>query len=74
MEITGLQIRAARALLGWKSSDLASAAQVHVATVQRFETGAKVVPAIKNAMIAALEAAGVEFVDGGARLRPSLDQ
>jgi transcriptional regulator with XRE-family HTH domain len=69
MEIRGSQIRAARALLGWTARDLAGAAQVHVATIQRFETGSHVVPVVKNAIIAALQAQGVEFVDGGARIK-----
>lgn len=68
--ITGAQIRAARALLGWTVFKLAGKAKVGVTTVRRTEevNGRTNVPA--NDAIAirtALEKGGVEFIerDGG---------
>ncbi len=61
----------ARVALGWTGRDLAKAAQVGVATVDRFETGRSTpIPATLNAMSRALEEAGIEFLaDEGVRLR-----
>jgi transcriptional regulator with XRE-family HTH domain len=60
------QIRAARALLGWSQSQLASAAGVGLATLQRIEQSEGVVKGnfatvlkIQNA----LEQAGIHFTD-----------
>ena len=76
--LTGLQIRAARALLRWSAKELAKHAGVGAATVRRFElidgvpsANLRTVTAIKNT----LEEGGIEFVgtpdDGpGVRLRP----
>jgi transcriptional regulator with XRE-family HTH domain len=70
-------IRAARALLRWEQRDLASASSVSLPTVKRLE--AKPGPMLAHmstvaALRGALEAAGVEFIDGngggpGVRLR-----
>ncbi len=72
MEIDGAQIRAARALLDWNAALLAERARVSPATVQRTEAGigARQVKAVKDAIVAALEAAGIEFIPGGARIKP----
>jgi len=61
------QIRAARSLLGWKQLDLAQAARVGLATIQRIEKGTG--PASGNyttvfKIQAALEKAGIEFTEG----------
>jgi transcriptional regulator with XRE-family HTH domain len=66
--ITSEQIRAARALLRWEQKDLAGASKVSLPSVKRLET-------IRGALAAqertverlrrALEAAGVEFTNGG---------
>jgi ribosome-binding protein aMBF1 (putative translation factor) len=60
----------ARAGLGWSARDLASAARVGLATVQRFETGQVTpIPATVTAMQRTLETAGIEFrSDGSVRL------
>jgi transcriptional regulator with XRE-family HTH domain len=64
--ITGEQVRAARKLLGWSQMALALEAHVEQSTVTNFETGKSrpsvlIVSTIKRI----LEAAGVEFTDGG---------
>ncbi len=76
--LTGLQIRAARALLRWSAEKLAEAADVAVTTVRRFELvdgvpsgNVRTIETIRRA----LEAEGIEFIgtldDGpGVRLRP----
>jgi transcriptional regulator with XRE-family HTH domain len=68
------QIRGARGLLGWSQTDLAAAASLSEPTIKRFETGrgANVSAAAVAKMVAALEAAGVEFTNGqrpGVRLK-----
>jgi ribosome-binding protein aMBF1 (putative translation factor) len=60
------QIRGARGLLGWSQVELAKAADLSEPTIKRFETGlAKVSEAAVAKMVSALEAAGVEFTNGG---------
>lgn len=75
LKVSIRQIKAARALLGWSQTDLAGKADVSIPTIKRLEaedgllggrseTGEKI--------HAALEAAGVEFIDengGGAGVR-----
>ena len=57
------QCRAARALIGWEQSQLASTAKVARTTLIDFEAGARQPRAATVAAIrAALEAAGVEFI------------
>ena len=75
--ITSEQVRAARALLRWEESDLASAAKLPAATIQRLEAtpGSLIAdPSAIAALRTALEAAGVEFLEEngsgpGVRLR-----
>jgi len=77
--ISSAQIRAARALLRWSALDLAEKSKVGVATIRRIEL-ADGVPSSNvrtlNALLKALELAGVEFVGTpedapGVRLRLS---
>lgn len=69
------QIRGARGLLGWSQTTLATAAGLSEPTIKRFETGgARVSDDAVSKMVAALEEAGVIFVDEsgegpGVRLR-----
>ncbi|ROT99129.1 XRE family transcriptional regulator [Histidinibacterium lentulum] len=70
------QLRAARALLGWSQSKLAEAATVSSMTVKRAEGSGSPSPspAALSAIRAALEAAGVQFIEPngggpGVRLR-----
>ena len=72
--IEAAQVRAARALIGWSPAELANAAGLHVAVIERIEMGGgDKVPAEDVAkMRAALEAAGVAFIPengGGAGVR-----
>jgi transcriptional regulator with XRE-family HTH domain len=62
--ITIEQIRAARGLLGWSQSELASQAGVSVPTVKRVEaaTGPRVSQQARDKLRQALEAAGIEFI------------
>lgn len=64
--ISPAQIRAARALIGWKQSDLAVAAAVAEASVKNIERGTTD-PRVKTlqAIQRALESAGVLFLDEG---------
>jgi len=72
--ITGSQIRAARALLGWTSQQLASASGIHYATISRAEQS-EGIPGIRTTSLdtlrRALEDAGIIFLcaDGGPGVR-----
>ena len=75
--LTSAQIRAARALVRWRAEDLARQSAVGVATIRRAElseSATSMTAANDLAIRRALEAAGVEFIDGngggpGVRLR-----
>lgn len=63
--ITGTQIRAARAALGWSAAELASNAGVAAKTIARFEEVDGLPPSRLTTLIdvkQALEAAGIEFI------------
>lgn len=66
--LTGLQIRAARALLRWSHQRLADEAKIGIATIQRAEADDGV-PSVHartlNSVQAALERGGVVFLDPG---------
>ena len=74
-DITGAQMRAARALVRWRAEDLAAASKVGIATIRRAEGTdgpLAMTPANQAAIRAALEAAGVLFIaqnGGGAGVR-----
>jgi transcriptional regulator with XRE-family HTH domain len=73
------QLKAARELVGWKQTDLSEASGLSIVTIRRLESqdgelGGRADTAAK--IVAALEAAGVIFVDEngegpGVRLRKS---
>ena len=77
LKVSIRQLKAARALLAWSQERLASAANVSIPTIKRLESqdgplGGRNVTGTK--IRAALEAAGVEFIDEngggpGVRLR-----
>jgi transcriptional regulator with XRE-family HTH domain len=61
------QIRAARALLGWRQEDLSKASGVGTATIQRIEKSNRSITGYVSTLVriqAALEDAGVLFIDG----------
>lgn len=75
--ITGMQIRSARAALGWSASTLSKASKVSLPTIQRFEQSDGVPPSRSSKLLEiqiALEIAGIEFIGSpddapGIRLR-----
>jgi transcriptional regulator with XRE-family HTH domain len=66
MIILPAQIRAARALLGWKQTDLAERSGVSGISIKNIERGFTD-PRVStlNAIIRAFETAGIEFTNGG---------
>src|SRR3954454_16454155 len=75
--LTSAQIRAARALIRWRAEDLARSSSVSLATIKRAELSERetsMTAANDAAVRAALEGAGIEFIDEngggpGVRLR-----
>ena len=70
------QIRAARALLGWRQEDIAEAAKISVATIRRIESQEQLLTGNVSTLLkiqAAFEQAGIQFIDedetGGLGLR-----
>lgn len=66
--MNGEQIRAARALLGWTAADLAKASGVSYPTIQRMDAAKGQVSGRHDTVEAirrALEAQGVQFLEGG---------
>ena len=73
--ITGVQIRAARALLGWSARILSEKSGVSIPTVQRMEKAAGVPASLGPNLMAVqktMENSGVEFISengGGVGVR-----
>jgi transcriptional regulator with XRE-family HTH domain len=64
--ITAAQIRAARALIGWKQADLAAKSGVAEISIKNIERGATDPrSSTLNAIQAAFEKGGVVFLDSG---------
>jgi transcriptional regulator with XRE-family HTH domain len=64
--LSAAQIRAARALLGWRQHDLAKAAKVGIATVRRIEILDGPVSGYASTQLSieqALKTAGIKFID-----------
>jgi transcriptional regulator with XRE-family HTH domain len=59
-----IQLRMARAAVGWGVRELAKKASVTANTVTRIENGADAKQSTMDALQGALEAAGVEFTNG----------
>ena len=67
--LTATQMRAARALAGMEQKTLAKASGVSLPTIQRMEASNGVVRGVIESLtkvMAALEAAGIEFINEGA--------
>ncbi|WP_457103409.1 helix-turn-helix domain-containing protein [Mesorhizobium sp. URHB0026] len=67
-----VQCKMARSAIGWGVRDLAREASVSVDTISRLERGEELMPRTVEAIRAALESAGVEFIPengGGAGVR-----
>jgi len=64
MEITPAQCRAARGLLGWSQSELASSSKVGLMTIKRFEAGSGTTrPLTLSVIRQTLELNGIVFID-----------
>ena len=81
--ITGIQIRGARAMLGWSAKELAERAAVTRNTIQRLESFDDIPPSRTQSLVElqrVFEEAGIEFIDGddtkgpGVRLATPLDR
>jgi transcriptional regulator with XRE-family HTH domain len=78
--LTGRQMRAARALLGWSAQDLADHSKVGISTIRRTELvdgAVRMIPGNVEAVVRAFLAAGVEMIPengGGAGVRMRLAQ
>jgi transcriptional regulator with XRE-family HTH domain len=60
------QIRAARALLGWRQDDIAQAAKISVATIRRIESQEELSTGNVSTLLkiqGAFEQAGIQFID-----------
>jgi len=60
------QIRAARALLGWRQEDLSKASRVGTATIYRIEKTERSITGNVSTVVkiqAALEKAGIQFIE-----------
>ncbi|QPC95715.1 helix-turn-helix transcriptional regulator [Mesorhizobium sp. INR15] len=71
MSLTPEQSRAARGLKDWSQTQLGEASHLSESTIRNFEKGRRI-PSINNlaAIRSALEAAGIEFINGtGVKLR-----
>jgi len=70
MSVTPAQVIAARKQLGWSQTRLAGPAGLNGGTISKFEMGVRHLPVTKVAAIrAALESAGIEFTENGAKFR-----
>ena len=75
MLLTGPQVRAARGLVAWSQTDLASAAGVGLATVQRLEKQDGMLRGMTDTIWKvrkALEKAGIIFIDGDGSTGPGV--
>jgi len=70
--ISRVQVKMARAALGWSVKDLAREAEVAANTVSRYENGADAYGETLLKLQRAFEAAGIQFIDengGGVGVR-----
>jgi transcriptional regulator with XRE-family HTH domain len=71
--VSPAQCRAARALLDWSQSNLVERSGVTQKTITDFERGVTTRPYRRTieAIVATFEAAGIEFINRGVRMRGS---
>ncbi len=75
--LKSVQLRAARALLGWTASELAERAGVHLSTVQRMERCHGTVRGNVTSLVAVLDVLldlGIEFVSEDGRVGVVLNE
>ena len=72
--ITAAQVKAARALLGWSQTDLATKTGLGIATVKRLELSTRLRGAATTLwkVQTALEEAGIEFLPGSDESGPGV--
>lgn len=74
--VTGRQLRAARALIGWEQAELARRARVAIGTIRRMESFTGEVGSRTSTLsqvLSAMERAGIQFLNDGSpgvRLHP----
>lgn len=72
-EISAIQVKMARAALGWGVRDLAAAAELSGDTVNRLERGERLRRRTLSAVRECMEKAGVEFLpENGVRLKRAI--
>jgi transcriptional regulator with XRE-family HTH domain len=71
--VSPAQCRAARALLNWSQADLVEHCGITKKTIADFERGMTTRPHMRSfqAIVAAFETAGIEFINRGVRMRAS---
>ena len=62
--LTGRQLKAARAVLGWSRQDLADASGVPAITIEKFEGGADSKQSTIIKLLRACQNQGIVFLDG----------
>lgn len=67
--ITAKQCRMARAALDWSQLDLAERSGVGSTSIKKFELGSALRPALLARLRGSMEAAGIGFIDEGAKVR-----
>ena len=73
LAVSPAQCRGARGLLNWSQSDLVERSGVGLKTIADYERGATTRPYTRTieALVATFEAAGIEFINRGVRMRAS---
>jgi len=66
-------VRTARALLDLTQAELATRAEIALATLKRFENGSIPTPVIRSAIFRALEEVGIEFQKTGKNIGVSIN-
>lgn len=71
--MTATQVKAARALLGWRQADLADRSGVSEVSIKNFERGSTDARGSTLSKIErSLEAEGIEFIADGVKFKPKV--